>query len=506
MARASEAAPGTASIVARPSRFRWTDGTGWTNRRQRQALDAPISIYEVHAGSWLRDRRRGNRSLNWSELAERLVPYVADLGFTHIELMPIMPSIRSAAPGAISRSAFRADGRYGTPEDFAHFVDRCHRAGIGVILDWVPAHFPTDVCMASPSSTAPRSTSMRIRAKAFTSDWNTLIYNLGRSEVQGFLIASALDWLEHFHVDGSSRRCRRLDALPRLFAAAGRMDPQPLWRARKSRIRRLLQAPQQHRRASAPGVMTIAEESTAWPGVTAPREWRPRLLLKWNMGWMHDTLTYMEQDPIYRTLHHNAMTFGMVYAYSEHFVLPLSHDEVVHGKGSLFGKMPGDTWQKLANLRAYFGFMWTFPGKKLLFMGGEIGQASEWNHERRSRGAAEGSRPCGPAEAGRRPQPALPREPALHATDNDPTVFRWMVADDAATACSPGCATATTARCRLQHDAGGAHGLPNRRAARRTLAERLNSDAASMAAAMSAMAVRSRRGRSRRAGRDCPRS
>ena len=325
-------------------------------------------------------------------------------------------------------SQFAPSARYGSAEEFAHFVDSCHRAGIGVILDWVPAHFPSDAHgLAYFDGTAlyehadPR--------EGFHKDWNTLIYNLGRREVQGFLIASALFWLEHFHIDGL-----RVDAVASmLYRDYSRKEGE--WVPNRYGGRENLEAIDFLKRLNAvvrerhPGAMTIAEESTAWPSVTAPDGLG--FSYKWNMGWMHDTLSYVSQEPVYRRWHHNAMTFGLVYAWSEQFVLPLSHDEVVHGKGSLYGRVPGDAWQKLATLRAYFAFMWTQPGRKLLFMGGELASPGEWNHDGeiewdllKNEGHAGVQRVVGDLNR------LYAREPALHALDGDPIGFRWVVGDD----------------------------------------------------------------------------
>ncbi|MFS8145239.1 1,4-alpha-glucan branching protein GlgB [Rhizobium sp. BR 249] len=379
VARASEAAPSTASIVASSTRFRWTDDNWMKGRSRQERLAGPISVYEVHAGSWLREN--GGRSLDWAELSQRLVPYVREMGFTHIELLPIMEHPFGGSWGYQPLGLFAPTGRYGTPEDFAYFIDRCHGAGIGVILDWVPAHFPTDVWgLARFDGTAlyehedPR--------EGFHRDWNTLIYNLGRNEVKGFLIASALEWLERYHIDGL-----RVDAVASmLYRDYSRNEGE--WIPNQYGGRENLEAVEFFKHLNSiihercPHAMTIAEESTAWPGVTKPpEEGGLGFDMKWNMGWMHDSLSYIEKDPVYRSYHHGTMTFGMIYAYSERFILPISHDEVVYGKGSLLGKMPGDEWQKFANLRSYLAFMWGHPGKKLMFMGGEIAQPGEWNHD-----------------------------------------------------------------------------------------------------------------------------
>ncbi|TRL32763.1 1,4-alpha-glucan branching protein GlgB [Rhizobium straminoryzae] len=432
VARASEAAPATASIVAASQPFRWTDDDWMRSGAARRAGEGPISVYEVHPGSWLRIAEESNRVLDWVELSQRLIPYVQKLGFTHIELMPIMEHPFGGSWGYQPLGLFAPTGRYGTPEDLAYFIDRCHAAGIGVLLDWVPAHFPTDVWgLARFDGTAlyehedPR--------EGFHKDWNTLIYNLGRNEVKGFLIASALEWLEHFHIDGL-----RVDAVASmLYRDYSRKDGE--WIPNKYGGRENLESVEFfkhlnsiiHQRCS--HAFTVAEESTAWPGVTKPvEEGGLGFDFKWNMGWMHDTLHYMEKEPIFRRHHHGMMTFGMVYAYSERFMLPLSHDEVVHGKGSLIGKMPGDAWQRMANLRAYFGFMWAHPGKKLLFMGGEIGQWTEWNHD----GSIHWDLLDRPEHAGlQRLVGDLNRlyraEPALQFADLHPEGFEWVIGDDA---------------------------------------------------------------------------
>jgi 1,4-alpha-glucan branching enzyme len=431
IARAAEAAPGSASVVARSEPFRWTDSEWMAARAARQTASSPISVYEVHAGSWMRLEQEGNRSLDWTELADRLIPYVSGLGFTHIELLPITEYPFGGSWGYQPLGLFAPTGRYGTPEDFAEFVNRCHEAGLGVILDWVPAHFPTDVWgLAQFDGTAlyehqdPR--------EGFHQDWNTLIYNLGRNEVKGFLIASALHWLERFHIDAL-----RVDAVASmLYRDYSRKADE--WIPNKYGGRENLEAIEFFRHLNSiiaqrcHGAITIAEESTAWPGVTQPaEEGGLGFTFKWNMGWMHDTLHYVEQDPVYRSYNHGAFTFGMVYAFTERFVLPLSHDEVVHGKGSLIRKMPGDEWQRFANLRAYFGYMWAHPGKKLLFMGGEIAQEQEWNHDASiSWNLLDFPRHAGVQRLIRDLNRIYATEPALHGTDADPSGFEWAVVDD----------------------------------------------------------------------------
>lgn len=431
VARAAEAAPGSASVVARSEPFRWTDSEWMSSRAVRQTAASPISVYEVHAGSWMRLEQEGNRSLDWTELADRLIPYVSGLGFTHIELLPITEYPFGGSWGYQPLGLFAPTGRYGTPEDFAEFVNRCHEAGLGVILDWVPAHFPTDVWgLAQFDGTAlyehqdPR--------EGFHQDWNTLIYNLGRNEVKGFLIASALHWLERFHIDAL-----RVDAVASmLYRDYSRKAEE--WIPNKYGGRENLEAIEFFRHLNSivtqrcHGAITIAEESTAWPGVTQPaEEGGLGFTFKWNMGWMHDTLHYVEQDPVYRSYNHGAFTFGMVYAFTERFILPLSHDEVVHGKGSLVRKMPGDEWQRFANLRAYFGYMWAHPGKKLLFMGGEIAQEREWNHDASiSWDLLDFPRHAGVQRLIRDLNRIYATEPALHGTDADPSGFEWAVVDD----------------------------------------------------------------------------
>jgi 1,4-alpha-glucan branching enzyme len=432
VARATEMPPGTASVVAPGDAFAWSDQAWLAQRGARHAPDAPLSVYEVHAGSWLRVMEENGRSLDWNELADRLIPYAAGMGFTHIEFMPIMEHPFGGSWGYQPLSQFAPSARFGAPADFARFVDRCHGAGLGVILDWVPAHFPGDAHgMAYFDGTAlyehvdPR--------EGYHQDWNTLIFNLGRNEVRGFLIASALEWLENFHVDGL-----RVDAVASMLyrdysRKQGEWIPNIHGGRENLESVAFLKELNQTVAERCPGAMMIAEESTAWPGVTAPVEQGGLgFSYKWNMGWMHDTLRYVEQDPAYRRYHHNDFTFGLLYAFSERFMLPISHDEVVHGKGSLLAKMPGDAWRQRANLRAYLGFMWTHPGKKLLFMGCELAQPGEWNHD----ASPQWELLDDPAHRGvqlavRDLNRLYTAEPALHERDCDPAGFRWLIGDDA---------------------------------------------------------------------------
>jgi 1,4-alpha-glucan branching enzyme len=432
VARATECPPRTGSVVAPVPDFRWTDAEWMETRTARQRPDAPIAIYEVHAGSWLRPLGEGS-SIDWRGLSERLVPYVAQLGFTHVELMPIMEHPFGGSWGYQPLSQFAPSARFGTPEDFAGFVDACHREGIGIILDWVPAHFPSDahgLAMFDGTHLYEHADPK----EGYHPDWNTLIYNLGRNEVAGFLIASALWWLETFHIDGL-----RVDAVASMLYRDYSREPGewvPNVHGGRENLENVafLKALIRIVAERCPGAVTIAEESTAWPGVSAPVEQGGLgFAYKWNMGWMHDSLQYVERDPVHRAWHHNEMTFSLVYAWTERFVLPLSHDEVVHGKGSLLAKMPGDRWRQLATLRAFFAFMWAHPGKKLLFMGGELGQESEWSHDdelawhlldRPEHAALQ--RLVGDLNRLYR------TEPALHRRDADPAGFEWLVGDDAA--------------------------------------------------------------------------
>ncbi|MDE1166585.1 MAG: 1,4-alpha-glucan branching protein GlgB [Pseudomonas sp.] len=434
VALATELPPSTASKVAQPLYHHWNDGAWMDSRTARHGTDAPLSIYELHAGSWQCEVNEEGvvRPYSWQELSDRLIPYIQQLGFTHIELMPIMEHPFGGSWGYQPLSQFAPSARYGSPQDFAQFIDACHQAGIGVILDWVPAHFPTDTHgLARFDGTALYEYDNPL--EGFHQDWDTLIYNLGRTEVHGFMLASALHWLKHFHIDGL-----RVDAVASmLYRDYSRKAGE--WIPNRHGGRENLEAIDFLRHLNdvvaieAPGALVIAEESTAWPGVSQPtQQGGLGFNYKWNMGWMHDTLHYIQNDPIHRAHHHNEMSFGLIYAYSEHFILPISHDEVVHGKHSLIDKMPGDRWQKFANLRAYLTFMWAHPGKKLLFMGCEFGQWREWNHDTELDWyLLKYGEHLGVQKLVGDLNRLYREEPALHQQDCLPQGFQWLIGDDA---------------------------------------------------------------------------
>jgi 1,4-alpha-glucan branching enzyme len=426
---AHEIPPATASIVSGLPAREWGDGKWMAERRGRQATTAPISIYEVHLGSW----RRGddNRTLNYDDLAGRMIPYVKEMGFTHIECMPVSEHPFTGSWGYQPIGLFAPTSRFGPPEGFARFVDRCHQAEIGVIIDWVPAHFPNDLhgLVRFDGTALYEHEDPRL---GFHQDWNTLIYNFGRTEVRNFLVANALYWLEYFHIDGL-----RVDAVASmLYLDYSRKAGE--WLPNRHGGRENLEAIAFLRELNTrvfgdhPGSTTIAEESTAWPQVSRPVDTGGLGFgFKWNMGWMHDTLDYIEHDPIHRRYHHHEMTFGIHYAFMENFVLPISHDEVVHGKGSLFSKMPGDRWQKFANMRAYLAFMWTHPGKKLLFMGSDFAQEREWNHDQSLDWHLLENEQHRSIQNLVRDLNGLYREnPALHVHDSEPAGFEWIDGND----------------------------------------------------------------------------
>jgi 1,4-alpha-glucan branching enzyme len=429
----AEQPPQTASIVFKPS-HKWSKGDErWLKTRaELEPLQRPVSIYEVHLGSWRLNPLEGNRPLTYTELADELCAYVTDMGFTHIELLPVMAHPFSGSWGYQVTGYFAPTPRYGSPDDFRTFVERMHENGVGLILDWVPAHFPRDdFALARFDGTAlyehadPR--------RGAHPDWGTLVFNFGRHEVRNFLISNALFWLREYHIDGI-----RVDAVASMLyldysRREGEWIPNEFGGREDLDAVSFLKQFNETIYAREPGIISAAEESTAWPGVS-----RPTYVgglgfgFKWNMGWMHDTLAYFQQDPIYRRYHHHELTFSLMYAFSENFILPLSHDEVVHGKGSLYSKMPGDRWQKLANLRTLYAYMWAHPGKKLLFMGGELAQEQEWSHERSlDWHLLEQPEHAGIQSLVRDLNRLYKDEPALWEIDSDPSGFWWIEPNDA---------------------------------------------------------------------------
>ena len=425
-----ELRPKTASVVRKVDNFPWDDKAWLANRGAKSAVGAPVAIYEVHLGSW--KRPDGESYLSYEELGDQLIPYAQDMGFTHIELLPITEHPFDGSWGYQPIGLFAPTARHGDPTAFARFVDRCHQAGLGVLLDWVPGHFPTDEHgLGRFDGTAlyehedPR--------QGFHQDWNTLIYNYGRPEVTNYLHANALFWLDAYHLDGL-----RVDAVASmLYLDYSREDGE--WVPNRFGGRENLEAIDLLKRMNElaygehEGVMTVAEESTSWPGVSKPTyAGGLGFGYKWNMGWMHDTLLFMGKDPIHRRWHYHQMTFGLLYAFSENFVLPLSHDEVVHGKGSILERMPGDRWQKFANVRAYYAFMWGHPGKKLLFMGQEFAQAAEWNADHSlDWHLLDIDEHRGVQTLVKDLNKLYRTEPALHQLDCDGGGFEWLEANDA---------------------------------------------------------------------------
>jgi 1,4-alpha-glucan branching enzyme len=427
----NETPPKTASIVWDLD-YHWGDHEWMASRRQHNALDKPMATYEMHVGSWRRVLAEGNRSLSYRELATQLADYLQQMGYTHVEFLPVMDHPFFGSWGYQITGYFAPSGNYGTPQDFMHLIDSLHQRGIGVILDWVPSHFPTDehgLAFFDGSHLYEHADARQ----GYHPEWKSYIFNYGRTEVQSFLISNAIFWLDRYHADGL-----RVDAVASmLYLDYARKEGE--WIPNRYGGRENIEAINFLRRMNGevykyrPDVQTIAEESTAWPMVS-----RPNYVgglgfgLKWDMGWMHDTLEYMSKDPLFRRYHHNKLTFRMIYAFHENFVLPLSHDEVVYGKSSLIGKMPGDEWQKFANLRALFGYMYAQPAKKLLFMGGEFGQWREWVHD----SSLEWDLLDYPLHAGlQRWVEDLNRlyrsEPALHELDCDPAGFEWIDCNDA---------------------------------------------------------------------------
>jgi len=428
-ARRSELRPANASITTPEIEHDWQDKAHrdwWSSVDPRRQ---PISIYEVHAASW---KKTGDgATMTWDEMADSLIPYCVDMGFTHIEFMPITEHPFDPSWGYQTTGLFSPSARFGEPEGFARFVEGAHKAGISILLDWVPAHFPMDdFGLRNFDGTAlyehadPR--------QGFHPDWNTAIYNFGRNEVVSFLVNSALYWAEKFHIDGL-----RVDAVASMLyldysRKQGEWVPNQHGGRENLESVQFLQDVNRHLYGSHPGILTIAEESTSWPKVSAPvHDGGLGFGFKWNMGFMHDTLQYLARDPVHRRHHHHELTFGLLYAFSENFVLPLSHDEVVHGKGSLIAKMPGDDWQKFANLRAYYAFMWAYPGKKLLFMGQEFAQWNEWSEAR----SLDWNLLDFPLHEGMRRlvkdlNHLYRDKPSLHARDCEGEGFEWLIADD----------------------------------------------------------------------------
>ncbi|HZE91351.1 MAG TPA: 1,4-alpha-glucan branching protein GlgB, partial [Rhizobacter sp.] len=425
----AEPPPATASRVwSLP--YAWQDAAWMGSRAAHNAAAAPISIYELHAGSW---RRAHGAFLDYRELAHAVALYAADMGFTHVELMPLTEHPFYGSWGYQTTGYFAPTARYGTPQDLMYFVDHLHQRGIGVILDWVPSHFPTDAHGLQYFDGTHLYEHADPR-QGFHPEWNSSIFNYGRNEVRSFLLSSALFWLDRYHVDGL-----RVDAVASMLyldysRKAGEWIPNRHGGRENLQAIDFLRTLNQAVRRDHPDAMSIAEESTAWPKVSRPvADGGLGFGMKWNMGWMHDTLAYLQQDPIHRKHHQNQLTFSLLYAFNENFVLPLSHDEVVYGKGSLLGKMPGDDWQQFANLRALFGYMWAHPGKKLLFMGGEFAQRREWAHD----GELEWWVTEQPTHGGvqrlvRELNRVYHDEPALHEVDFSPEGFEWIMADDAA--------------------------------------------------------------------------
>jgi 1,4-alpha-glucan branching enzyme len=427
----AEVPPQTSSIV-NATQYEWRDGQ-WVNRRRlREPLAEPMSIYEVHLGSWRRDPADPERELSYGEMAQDLANYVTDMGFTHVELLPVMAHPFAGSWGYQVTGYFAPASRWGTPDEFREFVDTLHQAGVGVILDWVPAHFPKDDwALRRFDGTALYEHEDPRRGEH--PDWGTLVFNFGRNEVRNFLLASALYWLREYHTDGI-----RVDAVASMLyldysRKAGEWIPNQFGGREDLDAVAFLKETNETLYAHEPGVISAAEESTAWPGVS-----RPTYVgglgfgFKWNMGWMHDTLDYFGVEPIYRKYHHHQLTFSLMYAFSENFILPLSHDEVVHGKGSLLARMPGDKWQKLSNLRALYAYMWSHPGKKLLFMGCEFAQEREWSHATSlDWHLLEDAGHAGVQELVRDLNRVYREQRALWGLDFDAEGFYWLEANDA---------------------------------------------------------------------------
>nr|WP_110182554.1 1,4-alpha-glucan branching protein GlgB [Nocardioides solisilvae] len=429
MAFHTQVPPETASVVF-GSAHEWGDQEWMTARTRRQPVNGPMSVYEMHLASWR--RHPDGRTYTWEEIADALVPYVQDLGFTHVELMPVMEHPFGGSWGYQVTSYFAPTSRFGDPDGFRLLVDRLHQAGVGVIVDWVPAHFPKDDFALARFDGTPLYEDPNPQ-RGEHPDWGTYVFDFGRREVRNFLVANALYWLEEFHVDAL-----RVDAVASMLYLDYSREPGQ-WSPNVHGGRENLEAVNFLQEMNAtvykrvPGAFTVAEESTSWPGVTRPTsDDGLGFGFKWNMGWMHDTLAYVERDPVHRAHHHGEMTFPLVYAWSENYVLPISHDEVVHGKGSLLRKMPGDRWRQLANLRAYLAYMWAHPGKQLVFMGTEFGQEAEWAEARElDWWLLDHPEHRGVQDLVRDLNRVYRETPALHGLDNDPHGFGWLESHDA---------------------------------------------------------------------------
>jgi 1,4-alpha-glucan branching enzyme len=425
-----EEPPGTAAVLWNLD-YEWHDGEWMAERRRHNGLDRPQAIYEIHLGSWRRVPEEGNRALTYRELAEQLPAYLVEMGYTHVEFMPVMEHPFYGSWGYQITGYFAPSARQGTPQDFMYLIDCLHQAGIGVWLDWVPSHFPGDAHGLAYFDGTHLYEHADPR-QGFHPDWQSYIFNYGRNEVRAFLISNAIFWLEKYHIDGL-----RVDAVASMLyldyaRSSGEWVPNRFGGRENLEAVDFLRALNVAAYGFDESVQVIAEESTAWPKVSRPT-WEDGLGfgMKWNMGWMHDTLRYMAKEPVHRRHHHDELTFSLVYAFHENFVLPLSHDEVVYGKGALLNKMPGDDWQRRANLRLLYGYMWGHPGKKLLFMGGEFGQHREWHHD----GSLDWHLLDDPGHDGIRRwvqelNQFYRRTPAMYALDFDPEGFRWVVGDD----------------------------------------------------------------------------
>jgi 1,4-alpha-glucan branching enzyme len=429
--RAAELRPATASEVWDPMLYRWRDREWMQRRREWRADDEPVSTYEVHLGSWRRPEDGGRAWMSYRELADRLLPYVKDLGFTHIELLPVLEHPLDQSWGYQPLGFFAPTSRFGNPDDLRYFVDRAHQLGLGVILDWVPGHFPSDAHGLARFDGTPLYEDADPR-QAHHPDWGTLVFDYGKPAVRSFLTSSAIHWLEDYHIDGL-----RVDAVASMLyldysRPEGGWSPNEHGGRENLRALEFLVALNDAVHAEVPGALMIAEESTAWPGISqGTDQGGVGFDQKWNMGWMHDTLEVLRSDPIHRSYKYGELTFSLLYAFSERFVLPLSHDEVVHGKGSLISKMPGSAEQKFSNLRLLYGYMWTHPGKKLLFMGAELAQWAEWNVDAHLDWALEGWELHRGVRLLVKDLNRLYRsEPALHEQDHRPEGFEWLDCND----------------------------------------------------------------------------